>query len=59
MQQRAARTRLLCSRNRHSLRDALKHGTPDGRVAATFDGLSPVENVEHALAAVQRLAHPD
>ena len=31
--------------------------TPDGRVAATFDGLSPVENVEHALAAVQRLAH--
>ena len=31
--------------------------TPDGRVAATFDGLSPVENVEHALAAVQQLAH--
>ena len=31
--------------------------TPDGRVAAAFDGLSPVENVEHALAAVQRLAH--
>ena len=31
--------------------------TPDGRIAATFDGLSPVENVEHALAAVQRLAH--
>ena len=31
--------------------------TPDGRVAATFDGLSPVENVEHALAEVQRLAH--
>lgn len=30
--------------------------TPDGRIAATFDGLSPVENVEHALAAVQRLA---
>ena len=30
--------------------------TPDGRVAAAFDGLSPVENVEHALAAVQRLA---
>jgi len=31
--------------------------TPDGRVAAAFDGLSPVENVEHALAAVQGLAH--
>ncbi len=31
--------------------------TPDGHVAAAFDGLSPVENVEHALAAVQRLAH--
>ncbi len=30
--------------------------TPDGRIAATFDGLSPVENVEHALAAVQGLA---
>ena len=30
--------------------------TPDGRIAATFDGLSPVENVEHALAAVQRLS---
>ena len=30
--------------------------TPDGRVAAAFDGLSPVENVDHALAAVQRLA---
>jgi peroxiredoxin Q/BCP len=30
--------------------------TPDGRVAAAFDGLSPVENVEHALAAVQQLA---
>ena len=30
--------------------------TPDGRVAAAFDGLSPVENVEQALAAVQRLA---
>jgi hypothetical protein len=25
--------------------------TPDGRVAAAFDGLSPVDNVEHALAA--------
>jgi len=32
--------------------------TPDGRIAAAFDGLSPVENVEHALAAVQQLAHP-
>jgi peroxiredoxin len=31
--------------------------TPDGRIAAAFDGLSPVENVEQALAAVQRLAH--
>jgi peroxiredoxin Q/BCP len=30
--------------------------TPDSRVAAAFDGLSPVENVEQALAAVQRLA---
>ena len=30
--------------------------TPDGRIAATFDGLSPVENVEQALAAVKRLA---
>src|SRR4051812_3319172 len=30
--------------------------TPDGRVAAAFDGLSPVENVEHALAVVQGLA---
>ena len=30
--------------------------TPDGRVAAAFDGLSPVENVAQALAAVQRLA---
>jgi peroxiredoxin len=30
--------------------------TPDGRIAAAFDGLSPVENVERALAAVQRLA---
>ncbi len=29
---------------------------PDGHVAAAFDGLSPVENVEHALAAVQGLA---
>ena len=31
--------------------------TPDGHIAAAFDGLSPVENVEHALAAVQQLAH--
>jgi len=30
--------------------------TPDGRIAAAFDGLSPVENVAQALAAVQRLA---
>jgi peroxiredoxin len=30
--------------------------TPDGRIAAAFDGLSPVENVEQALAAVQQLA---
>jgi peroxiredoxin len=30
--------------------------TPDGRIAAAFDGLSPVENVEQALATVQRLA---
>ena len=30
--------------------------TPDGRIAAAFDGLSPVENVEQALAAVKRLA---
>ena len=30
--------------------------TPDGRVAAAFDGLSPVENVAQALAAVQHLA---
>jgi peroxiredoxin len=46
---------------------AIEHGfaerstfvvTPDGRVAAAFDGLSPVENVEHALAAVQQLAQP-
>ena len=30
--------------------------TPDGRIAAAFDRLSPVENVERALAAVKRLA---
>ena len=29
---------------------------PDGRIAAAFDGLSPVENVEQALVAVKRLA---
>lgn len=28
----------------------------DGRIAAAFDGLSPVENVEQALVAVKRLA---
>lgn len=45
---------------------AIEHGfaerstfvvAPDGHIAAAFDGLSPVENVEQALAAVQRLAH--
>jgi thioredoxin-dependent peroxiredoxin len=30
---------------------------PDGHIAAAFDGLSPVDNVDHALAAVQQLAH--
>jgi peroxiredoxin len=29
---------------------------PDGRIAAALDGLSPVENVEQALAAVKRFA---
>ena len=29
---------------------------PDGHIAAAFDGLSPVDNVDHALAAVQQLA---
>ena len=29
---------------------------PDGHIAAAFDGLSPVDNVDHALAAVQRLS---
>ena len=29
---------------------------PDGHIAAAFDGLSPVDNVDHALSAVQRLA---
>jgi peroxiredoxin Q/BCP len=30
--------------------------TPDGRIAATLDGLKPVQNVEKALAVVQQLA---
>jgi len=30
--------------------------TPDGKVAATVGGLTPVENVERALQAVQKLA---
>lgn len=30
--------------------------TPDGKIAATIGGLSPKENVEQALAAVQKLA---
>ncbi|HEX6707634.1 MAG TPA: peroxiredoxin [Albitalea sp.] len=30
--------------------------TPDGRVAATVGGLGPVENVQRALEAVQKLA---
>lgn len=30
--------------------------TPDGRIAATVGGLTPVANVERALAAVQKLA---
>ncbi len=29
---------------------------PDGHIAVAFDGLSPVDNVEHALSAVQQLA---
>jgi peroxiredoxin Q/BCP len=29
---------------------------PDGRIAAAFDGLSPVDNVDRALAAAQQLA---
>ena len=29
----------------------------DGRIAATLEGLSPVENVEQALAVVQKLGH--
>lgn len=31
--------------------------TPDGKVAATVGGVSPVENVDKALAAVQGLKH--
>jgi peroxiredoxin len=31
--------------------------TPDGKVAATVGGVSPVENVEKALAEVQKLHH--
>ncbi|MGJ0428330.1 peroxiredoxin [Methylobacter sp.] len=30
--------------------------TPDGRIAATLDGLKPVQNVEKALEVVQQLA---
>ncbi len=30
--------------------------TPDGRIAATLDGLSPAENVAQALQAVEKLA---
>jgi peroxiredoxin Q/BCP len=45
--------------------EEIKHGfaerttfivTPDGRIAATLDGLKPVQNVEKALAVVQQLA---
>jgi thioredoxin-dependent peroxiredoxin len=32
--------------------------TTDGKVATTVGGVSPKENVEKALAAVQQLAHP-
>ena len=31
--------------------------TSDGKVAATVGGVSPVENVDMALAAVQGLGH--
>lgn len=31
--------------------------TPDGKIAATIGGMSPAENVEKALAAVQKLGH--
>ena len=31
--------------------------TPDGKVAETIGGISPYENVEKSLEAVQRLAH--
>ena len=30
--------------------------TPDGRIAETIDGVSPFDNVQQSLAAVQRLA---
>jgi len=30
--------------------------TPDGKIAATIGGLSPVANVEEALGVVQKLA---
>jgi peroxiredoxin len=30
--------------------------SPDGIIAATIGGLAPATNVDHALAAVQRLA---
>jgi peroxiredoxin len=32
--------------------------TPDGKVAETIGGVSPPENVQKSLAAVQRLQHP-
>lgn len=32
--------------------------TPDGKVAATIGGISPKENVEQALAAVEKLKKP-
>jgi peroxiredoxin len=31
--------------------------TPDGTIAETIGGVSPLENVEMSLAAVQRLAN--
>lgn len=31
--------------------------TPDGKIAETIGGVSPIENVEKALEAVQRLQH--
>jgi thioredoxin-dependent peroxiredoxin len=33
--------------------------TPDGKVAATVGGVSPKDNVEQALAAVEKLAKPN